>query len=48
MGVSVSFMKRKVASGEVASFTWGRMRLIPVEALWALMEGPIGGARDMT
>jgi hypothetical protein len=39
MGVSVSFMKRKVGKGEVASFKWGRMRLIPVEALRALMGG---------
>jgi hypothetical protein len=37
MGVSVSFMKRKVRSGEVASFKWGRMRLIPIEGLRALM-----------
>jgi excisionase family DNA binding protein len=37
MGVSVSFMKRKVGSGEVASFKWGRMRLIPIEGLRALM-----------
>jgi excisionase family DNA binding protein len=38
MGVSASYMKRKVHSGEVPSFKWGRMRLIPVDGLRALME----------
>jgi excisionase family DNA binding protein len=38
MGVSTSYMKRRVHQGEVPSFKWGRIRLIPVEGLRALME----------
>jgi excisionase family DNA binding protein len=38
VGVSTSYMKRKVASGEVPSVKWGRIRLIPADGLRALLE----------
>jgi excisionase family DNA binding protein len=38
VGVSASYMKRKVASGEVPSVKWGRIRLIPADGLRALLE----------